>query len=107
MKSELRHPTKLDRRSCPMILMKGYVYILRDEEGKFYVGSTTDLKRRLYQHGKNHTHTTHRMKEPKIVLTQEYPSLEIARKIERKIKNLKRKDYIEKMVKEGYIRLIE
>ena len=32
----------------------------------------------------------------KVALVQEYPSLGIARKIERKIKVLKRKDYIEK-----------
>ena len=40
-----------------------------------------------------------------LALVQEYDSIEIARKIERKIKNMKRKDYIEKMVKDGYIKL--
>ena len=85
--------------------MKGYVYILKDEKDRFYIGSTDDLERRLYQHYKNHTQTTARMEKPKIVLSQEYPSLEIARKIERKLKNLKRKDYIEKIVSDGYIRI--
>ncbi len=46
------------------------------------------------------------MKLFSLVLKQNYSSLETARKIERKIKKLKRKDYIEKMVKEGYIGLI-
>jgi len=85
--------------------MKGYVYILKDDKGKFYIGSTDDIGRRLYQHSRNHTHTTHRMKEPKLVLSQEYENLWTARKIERKIKKLKRKDYVEKMVSDGYIKI--
>ena len=40
-----------------------------------------------------------------VALAQKYPSLEIARKIERKIKALKRKDYIEKMIRDGYIKI--
>jgi putative endonuclease len=86
--------------------MKGYVYILKDTVGKFYVGSTNDVDRRLNQHISGHTQTTNRMTAPNLVLVQEYDSLVIARKIERKIKGLKRKDYIEKMVKEGYIRIV-
>ncbi len=87
--------------------MKGFVYILKDEKEKFYIGSTTDIKRRLRQHGSAHTQTTHRMQKPKLVLLQEYNSLKTAREIERKIKNLKRKDYIEKMINDGYIRINE
>ncbi|MDP3051977.1 MAG: GIY-YIG nuclease family protein [bacterium] len=87
--------------------MKGFVYILKDEKGKFYIGSTVDIRRRLKQHNSAHTKTTHRMQNPKLVLIQEYNSLEIARKIERGIKNLKRKDYIEKMINDGYIRIIQ
>ncbi len=85
--------------------MKAFVYILKDEKGKFYVGSTSDLIRRLKQHEKKHTQTTRNMDKPKMVFSQEYPSLDIARKIERKIKLLKRKDYIEKMIINGYIKI--
>jgi len=45
------------------------------------------------------------MINPVIVLTQEYKTLECARKVERKLKKLKRKDYVEKMVKDGYIKM--
>lgn len=89
-----------------MDTVKGFVYILRDEKEKFYIGSTTNISRRLKQHSQNHTATTRRMKNPSLVLKQEYPTLEIARKIERKLKQLKRKDYIEKIVKEGYIKTV-
>ncbi|MDP2703753.1 MAG: GIY-YIG nuclease family protein [bacterium] len=87
------------------MIKKGYVYILRDSTGKFYVGSTTDVERRLYQHEGGHTQTTARMKNPEIMLAQVYDSLVQARKIERNIKALKRKDYIEKIVRDGYIKM--
>lgn len=84
---------------------KGFVYILKNKQGRFYIGSTDNLVRRLHQYEFGHTQTTRNMKEFKNVLAQEYPSLGIARKIERKIKKLKRKDYIEKMITDGYIRM--
>lgn len=85
--------------------MKGFVYILKDQAGKFYVGSTTDIKRRLRQHGGGYTQTTRNMIQPQLVLVQEYETLDKARKIERKIKNLKRHDYIQEMVEDGLIKM--
>lgn len=85
--------------------MNGYVYILKNESGSFYIGSTDNLERRIEQHRNGHTKTTKRMKNDILVLSQKYPTLEIARKIERKIKKLKRKDYIEKMISDGFIKI--
>lgn len=85
--------------------MKGCVYILRDAENRLYIGSTDSISRRLKQHLVGHTQTTARMKNTQLALSQEFESLEIARKIERKIKNLKRKDYIEKMIADGHIKM--
>ncbi len=85
--------------------MKGYVYILKDKNNRFYVGSTIDFEKRLWQHKLGHTQTTKNMDEPKLVLVQEFKSLTMARKIEMKIKKMKRKDYIEKMVTNGRIQL--
>ncbi len=84
---------------------QAYVYILKSNSGKFYIGSTDNLERRLHQHSTGHTQTTRNMESFTLVFKQSYTSLEVARKIERKIKKLKRKDYIEKMIKEGYIKL--
>lgn len=40
-----------------------------------------------------------------LVFSQMFDTLEEARRIEIKLKHLKRKDYIEKIIKEGYIKI--
>ncbi len=83
-----------------------WVYILKsDLNGRFYVGSTTDIERRMVQHKNNHTHTTQRMGSLELVFKQAYSTLAEAREVERRLKMLKRKDYLQKIVCEGVIRL--
>ena len=81
-----------------------YVYILKSENGVFYVGSTNDLERRLRQHVAGHTQTTRQKKINKLVFKQEFDTLEAARKMETKIKKWKRRDYVEKIIEDGYIK---
>ncbi len=85
--------------------MKGYVYIIQDENYKFYVGSTSDIKRRFFQHQQGHTQTTKNMRNICLVFVQEFESLGTARNLERRIKRLKRKDYIQKIIEDGYIKM--
>ena len=85
--------------------MPGYVYILQGDEGRYYIGSTNDLDRRLMQHSQGHTWTTQKFKNPKLVFSQEYPTLSDARKIELRLKKLKRKDYTEKIIRDGFIKI--
>ena len=88
-----------------MNTMTGYVYILQSDSGMYYIGSTNNLDRRIDEHLRGKTHTTSRMKNIKLVFSQEFPSLIIARQIERKIKSWKRKDFIDKIVRDGYIKV--
>ncbi len=85
--------------------MSAFIYILEDNNGKFYIGSTDNLERRIHQHELGHTQTTRNMAQPKIVFYQEYGDLEKARGVERKLKMLKRKDYIRKIILDGYIKI--
>lgn len=82
-----------------------WVYILKTKSGKYYVGSTTDITARLEHHFGGHTPSTKSLKAEEVLLKQEYKTLKEARLIEKKIKKLKRKDYIEKIVKDGYIKI--
>jgi predicted GIY-YIG superfamily endonuclease len=82
-----------------------WVYILRTGADKYYIGSTANLSARLQHHFGGFTPSTRSLKVSSLALRQEYKTLKEARAIELKIKNLKRKDFIEKMIEDGYIRL--
>ncbi|MEI6863822.1 MAG: GIY-YIG nuclease family protein [Candidatus Adlerbacteria bacterium] len=82
-----------------------WVYILKTKSGKYYVGSTTDMDERFKHHMGGHTPSTKSLGPEKVLLKQEYKTLKEARFVEGKIKNLKRRDYIEKILKDGYIKI--
>jgi len=86
--------------------MKGFVYILYSPiSDRYYVGSTSNIQRRLFQHLCGYSHSTRRMKEMQLALVQEYESLLQARRVERRIKDWKNKKYIDRIVREGKIRI--
>ncbi len=82
-----------------------WVYILNTKANKYYIGSTNDLQKRLRQHREGKTASTKKLGAKSFAFVQEYPTLETARWVETKLKKLKRRDYIEKILKDGYIRL--
>lgn len=85
--------------------MKFHLYILKSEDGRYYIGSTNDLHRRLLQHQAGSTPSTHRMKNPELVFSQEFETLQMARIIEKKIKSWKRKDFIDRIIRDGFIKI--
>jgi len=82
------------------------IYILEFAKGEFYIGSTVDLDRRIKQHASGHTHSTKRLGKGTLVLKQDYQTLKDARSVEYKLKKLKRRDYIAKIVEDGYIEVM-
>lgn len=86
--------------------MNGYVYILQSLlAGRYYIGSATNVEKRLRQHKEGRVYTTKRMLPVELVFVQRYKTVAEAKQIEFKLKKLKRKDYIRKIVMEGQIRL--
>jgi putative endonuclease len=86
--------------------MGGYVYILKSlKNGIFYVGSTNDLKRRVKEHNLGKSKFVRFNKPFELVFSQFYDDLEIARKVEFKLKSFKSREILEKIVKDGYCSL--
>jgi len=82
------------------------VYIIQSEKnGRYYVGCTNNLKRRFYEHNKGSVRSTKPYRPWTLRLSQEYIDLSKARKIERRIKELNRRDYIERIVADGVIKM--
>jgi predicted GIY-YIG superfamily endonuclease len=79
-----------------------WVYILKNEIGQLYIGSTVDLLQRVSDHKDGYSPFTSQMGLVELIFSQEYATLSEARSIERK---LKRRDYIEKIVKDGLIKM--
>jgi len=82
-----------------------YVYILKTSSGKYYIGSTNNLDQRLVHHKGGFTPSTKRLGKVSLIFSQEYSTLDDARSVERKLKKLKRRDYIETIVSDGKIKL--
>jgi len=83
-----------------------WVYILKSIQfGSYYIGSTTDDKKRIRQHINGKVKSTKYLRPLEVKLVQEYKTNILARRIEKKLKALKRKDYIDKIVREGLIKI--
>ncbi len=82
-----------------------YLYILKSDKDKFYIGSTINLENRLKHHKGGFTPSTKRMGNVDLIFYQEYQTLKEARYVERRLKQLKRRDYIEKIIHDGIIKM--
>jgi putative endonuclease len=85
--------------------MKGLVYILLNSRNNYYIGSTSDLSRRLKEHKSGKVISTRPYLPIKCVLSQKYLDIRKARRVELKLKRLKRRDYIDKIVSEQKIKM--
>lgn len=79
-----------------------WLYILRNEStNRYYIGSTSDLERRLQQHVRGDTRTTRILGTNKLVYTEEFETLIEAREREKKLKSYKSRKYIEWLINKG------
>ncbi len=99
-------PTETSERRGSALISMPHVYILQSKRNmRYYIGSTNNIEQRLRHHRSGSTPSTKRLGSMTLVFKQEYKSLRDARKIEKKLKRLKRRDYIDKIVKEGVTRM--
>jgi len=63
-----------------------WTYILRGDSGRHYIGSTTNLERRLKEHRHGQTHSTKRLGDNlEIVAAVELATIDEARALEREM----------------------
>ncbi len=87
--------------------MKGYLYILESQKnGSYYIGCSKNVDKRLKQHNSGQVKATRYKRPYKLVFKQEFDSIDIAHKAELKIKSWKRKDFIEKIISDGYLKIM-
>lgn len=79
-----------------------WVYVLENKEtNRYYVGSTTNIDKRIKQHKQGHTRTTRVLGTTELVYTEIYNTIEEARRREKQIKSYKSKKYIRSLIVKG------
>lgn len=77
-----------------------YVYILKsNKSGKFYVGCTDDLNRRLKEHNSGKSRYTRNKGPWSVEYREEFVALKEARKREKQIKSWKKRKAIENLIR--------
>ncbi len=86
----------------------GILYILQSEvNNRYYIGSTNNLERRLFEHNSGVSKYTRLTRPFKLVFSSRYDSIKKARRIEYKLKKFKSRSIIEKIIKSGQIKLAD
>ena len=73
--------------------MNYFVYILKNESGRFYIGVSEDVEVRLKQHNDGISKWTAKYRPWKIVWSREFESLGEARKYENQLKKSRKRLY--------------
>ena len=77
-----------------------FLYILKSQKnGKFYIGSTNDLVRRIAEHNRGQTKSTKRKGIWKIIYTEDYDTALGAKRRERLIKSYKGGNAFKKLLR--------
>lgn len=75
-----------------------YVYVLRNDQGKHYIGSTRDIKLRLKQHNQNCVTATKNRGPYNLVYQEQFIDKTTALKRENEIKNFKGNSVFKKLI---------
>ena len=83
-----------------------FVYILKSGlKERYYIGSTIDLDRRLKEYQRGKVLYTKSLLPVELVFKQECATFSEARVFEKRLKEFKRRDFIEKIIKDGHIKM--
>ncbi len=83
-----------------------FVYILQSEKnGRYYIGSTENVERRLVEHNSGKTASLRYLIPMRLVFKQEFENSIMAKRMERKLKNAKSKSILERIIADGFIKM--
>jgi putative endonuclease len=74
------------------------VYVLIDDDKKIYKGMTNNLKRRLSEHQRGKTTTTRKMKNIKLIYSENFDDFKEARKRELYFKTAAGRRFLKKKI---------
>ena len=89
--------------SSPVLPTIFWVYIILNPAGRFFVGHTDNLAKRLEFHNTGQSHFTARKGPWTLVHSEEYATQSVAMKRESEIKRLKSAIKIRELIEEGEI----
>jgi len=78
--------------------MSAWVYILELNNGKFYIGSTSNIEQRFFDHNHGKSPYTSKFLPIKLVFKKEVSDLSLASTLEKKLKSFKSKKIIMKII---------
>lgn len=89
----------------PMVIGKVgamfFLYILQSEKsGRYYIGCTNDLSRRLIEHNAGKTASLKNLRPLKLVFQQEYREASLARRMELRLKKLKSRVILDRIIRD-------
>jgi len=83
-----------------------YVYILKSgKNGSYYIGSTDNLERRLFEHNSGKTKSLRFLRPVSLVFKKEFENTSLARVMERRLKKMKSRIIIERIIKDQDIKM--
>ena len=84
--------------------MLAWVYIIESEKnGRYYLGSTQDLENRLREHNNGEVAATKYLRPLRLIFSQQFESVSMARRVEYKLKRYKSRRILEKVIADGKI----
>lgn len=86
--------------------MGGYLYIIKSaKSGRYYIGSTSDIERRLSEHNRGQTKSTVNHTPWNLLFCKLFTDISVAHKLERRLKKMKSRKIIEQIIADQEVKI--